>query len=152
MSKTACSDDNDITTNKKLKIDSDDELNLEEEDNIDEITLLNKTADTYGIVERVNKDFKRFTGLIKQSSADFIVNEIDSDANVIRLTNFDLPVLEKNQDKEISRLELHSAVEKSIGEEKFKELTQFLDSNSRATSFKVEAPSDFIKTHQNLNT
>ena len=94
MSKTACSDDNDITTNKKLKIDSDDELNLEEEeDNIDEITLLNKTADTYGIVELVNKDFKRFTGLIKQSSADFIVNEIDSDANVIRLTNFDLPVL-----------------------------------------------------------
>ena len=29
----------------------------------------------------------------KWSSGDFIVNEIDSEGNVVRLTNFDIPIM-----------------------------------------------------------
>lgn len=98
--KTACSDETESNANKKIKIDDSEheaetiDLN-EEENNENEIVLLNQIANRYGIVERVNKTFKRFFGLAKQSSADFIVNEIGLDGNVIRLTDFELPVLEK---------------------------------------------------------
>ena len=100
MSKTACSDETELNaSNKKIKTDDyeqEAETTIgEEENNDNEIVLLNQIAHTYGIVERVNKTFKRFSGLVKQSSADFIVNEIDLDGNVVRLTNFELPVLEK---------------------------------------------------------
>ena len=99
--KTACSDETETkNANKKLKIeDSEHEaetLDLnEEENNENEIVLLNQIANSYGIVERVNKNFKRFFGLAKQTSADFIVNEIGLDGNVVRLTDFELPILEK---------------------------------------------------------
>lgn len=94
MSKTACSDEE--SNKKKLKVEDDesDELALEESEE-SAPSELNKLAYEYGIIERVNRDFKRFSGLIKQSPADFIVNEIDLDHNVVRLTSFDLPVVEK---------------------------------------------------------
>ncbi len=97
MNKTACTDDHlDLNESKKIKIDSElnEQVEIEEENN--EIILLNnKIANSYGIIQRINKDFTRFSGLIKQSAADFIVNEIDLDENVVRLTNFDLPIIEK---------------------------------------------------------
>lgn len=157
--KTACSDETESNANKKIKIDDSEheaetiDLN-EEENNENEIVLLNQIANRYGIVERVNKTFKRFFGLAKQSSADFIVNEIGLDGNVIRLTDFELPVLEKKPEVK-ENADLNSAVEKAIGTEKFKELIQFLESNSTSISFKIEAPKeksdrklvhDFIKS------
>ena len=97
MNKTACTDDySDFIESKKIKIDSD--LNEEEEAEVEDHEILlnnNKIADSYGIIKRINQNFTRFSGLIKQSAADFIVNEIDLDGNVVRLTNFDLPIIEK---------------------------------------------------------
>jgi hypothetical protein len=89
--------------NKKLKTYSDSaeneagDLELEDENETDLIIKSTEVESFYGIKERINKNVTRFDGLIKQNSADFIVNEIDLDGNVVRLTNFDLPVFEIKQ-------------------------------------------------------
>ncbi|KAL1451611.1 hypothetical protein WDU94_005971 [Cyamophila willieti] len=44
------------------------------------------------IREYVNRESKGFSGTIKVRYADFQVNEIDKDGNVVRLSNFDPPV------------------------------------------------------------
>uniref|UniRef100_A0A8D8LSR6 Pseudouridylate synthase 7 homolog n=1 Tax=Cacopsylla melanoneura TaxID=428564 RepID=A0A8D8LSR6_9HEMI len=44
------------------------------------------------IREYVNRENKGFTGTIKVRYADFQVNEIDKDGNLVQLTNFDPPV------------------------------------------------------------
>lgn len=82
---------------KKIRTDSNEAEDLQDEVlNEEEEDLIISNESLYGIKDRINKEFKRFNGLIKQSPADFIVNEIDLEKNVVRLTNFDLPVLPAN--------------------------------------------------------
>ena len=70
--KTACTDDQHLANvNKKLKTDLDnvdasqiDSIELGEcENELEIIGAVNK----FGIIERVNKNFKRFSGVIKQT-------------------------------------------------------------------------------------
>ena len=93
---------------KKLKLNQDilneneDELGIEENDEVNQNdTELNaeELSQLFGIRERINKNSKRFFGLIKQCPADFIVNEINLNGDVVRLDNFDLPVLEADKNE-----------------------------------------------------
>jgi hypothetical protein len=74
------------------EIENDDELN---EDDID--LSVEQLSQLFGIRERINKNCKRFFGLIKQTPADFIVNEINLNGDIVRLDNFDLPILETDK-------------------------------------------------------
>jgi hypothetical protein len=71
---------------------------VNEDENDDEVLIKSDENEAfYGITKRINENFGRFTGFIKQSVSDFVVNEIDLDENVVRLTSFELPVNEFDQ-------------------------------------------------------
>lgn len=77
--KTSLQNDDDLNINsKKQKLDDERQETLSEK---------------YGIASRINYEYKQFAGVIKMTSGDFIVNEIDSQGNVVHLTNFDIPVI-----------------------------------------------------------
>lgn len=122
----------DVTENesdrKKLKIFEQDELDNCQYDT-DEPKLVSNESN-YGIKERVNKNNDLFKAILKQrfilfyilvtilvlsenkffSPCDFIVNEVDLDGKVVRLTNFDIPLVEeipKQSTKELETIVSH---------------------------------------------
>jgi hypothetical protein len=106
MNKRDVSESDSEDARKKLKKELDDlnedEQLIEEDDeaNQNETKLsVEELSQLFGIRERINKNFKRFFGLIKQSPADFIVNEINLNGDVVRLDNFDLPILEADKNE-----------------------------------------------------
>jgi tRNA pseudouridine13 synthase len=155
---------------KKKKLDeikndnSDEMLDSESDDEI-----FSSSSETHslsvGIKERINKNFKRFKGLIKQTPSDFIVNEVDSNGKVVRLTNFDLPIelnaiRDKAAEEEKSNSENFeenkSKLKVLVGDEKFEALFNLFSSNSKNETVKIEAPKekndrklihDFVKSY-----
>lgn len=63
------------------------------------------------IMEYVNKDNKGFSGIIKQRYTDFIVNEINLEGNIVRLTNSDPPIYPSMLDKpDIDETIIHTLI------------------------------------------
>ena len=87
-----------ITNNKTCL--QDDDLNLNsKKQKLNNEKISDKKPETlsekYGIASRINHEYKQFKGVIKMTSGDFIVNEIDAQGNVVHLTNFDIPAIEE---------------------------------------------------------
>lgn len=106
--------------------------------------------ESLGIAERINKDNKRFRGVLKQITADFIVNEIDLDNQVVYLNDLSEPRApdqeQTNQSESVkppsSQQECEQAMKQILGEVKYQELVDFLGSNTSTSSFRIEAPKD----------
>ena len=108
--------------------------------------------ESLGIIERVNKTNKRFGGTLKQITSDFIVNEIDLDNHVVYLNDLSEPrapteedsgeKLSAQFDKGPSRDEHEQSMKKILGDIKYQELIDFLNTNSTSSSFRIEAPSE----------
>ncbi len=96
----------------------------------------------------INGDFIRLlTTAFIARTGDFIVNEIDLEGRVVRLTNFDVPVVETaladeplaNSDEK--RAEAEERLRQVIGDEKiFLELIAALDRNDKNENIRVKAP------------
>jgi hypothetical protein len=107
--------ESDFNASKKIKGEDDnqeiDENEVINDDDGDETVLKSDEFEAfYGIKQRINQNFERFNGSIKTTIGDFIVNEIDLDENVIKLTNFNLPVTEIVQSTEKNENELEQNV------------------------------------------
>lgn len=82
--------DSEETERKKHKGNEEEEENAEVlSDHDEEIEQIDETQ--YGIKQRIGQSLTRFSGVYKASASDFVVNEIDLDKNVVRLTTYDLP-------------------------------------------------------------
>ena len=121
----------------------------EEEETVTDATKSIEHEESLGITERINKDNKRFRGLMKQITTDFIVNEIDLDNQVVYLNDLNEPRIPDQEDNPSSaesvaassQEEYEQSMRKILGEVKYQELTDFLSSNSSTSSFRIEAPS-----------
>ena len=161
---------NDADIDKKKIVDADDENDdadadfneidcCEQEGDEEEEELVRKEVVniefTYGLLRRLCESNQRFNGHLKRFPFDFVVNEIDLDGNVVRLSSFDEPI-EPNVEKETEETEaansIHETIESQecnnfeaiisiLGEDKFKELKEFLDAEEKSKSFKLDAPS-----------
>ncbi|CAF0783295.1 unnamed protein product [Brachionus calyciflorus] len=88
---------------KKFK--NDDQIEEDLIDNETEENLIISNESLYGIKEKINKNYRNFQGILKQSPGDFIVNEIDLKGQVVKLTNFDIPESECKIEKNPEELE-----------------------------------------------
>ena len=135
------------------------EIAEEEEDAVTDTSKIDQHEESLGIAERINKGNKRFRGILKQITTDFIVNEIDLDNRVVYLNDLSQPSVPENEGagnqssaelvKASSQEEHEQSMREILGEAKYQELVEFLSSNSSTTSFRIEAPSKlnmFIST------
>lgn len=106
-----------------------------------------RILDNYGIETRVNETFKRFTGLVKQSAGDFIVNEIDKHGNVLHLTNFDIPVVPEAAPAPLpDRQVAENRMREILGCDVFETLLAALERNDKNEKIQVKAPE--VKTER----
>ncbi|RNA28268.1 pseudouridylate synthase 7 -like protein [Brachionus plicatilis] len=127
------------SNSKKLKINESEDEDFEQSD-ADEPPLV-PSESRFGIRERTNKQNQLFKAILKQSHCDFIVNEVDLEGNVVRLTNFDIPIVEDLPKQSVEQLETTKKdVKRILGEELVEKLEKFLSSNSTTESMVFDAP------------
>ncbi|RIA96010.1 pseudouridine synthase [Glomus cerebriforme] len=126
-----------------------------------------------GIIEYADPSIPGFLGVIKQRYSDFMVYEIDNARNIVHLTDFNIPKVEKSVDKpevieipkeEISDEQIFQKMKTLLGEETSIQIQNLLNGQDENLSFvdtKVEKDKNkrkdihqFFKEHfgNKLNT
>ncbi|XP_050414065.1 pseudouridylate synthase 7 homolog isoform X2 [Patella vulgata] len=107
---------------KKMKIDTNDIKGAQIETNTirDEKNCM--CEKDVGIIEYISKH-NGFNAIIKQRYSDFIVNEINMEGDIVRLTSFDIPLIEKTN--------TNCEVINKIDREKLKEMVENKDHDTQ---------------------
>lgn len=98
-----------------------------------------KRSESHGITEYVSKAHNGFFGILKHRISDFIVNEIDSEEKVVKLTDMSLEVkAAKGEDDNNNRAQARDKLKAAVGEDKFEKIEAMIEENLAAESNKEE--------------
>jgi len=99
-----------------------------------------KKSEHHGISEYVNNFHKGFFGILKHRISDFIVNEIDADGCVVKLTDMSIGV-ERPQDATLDSQEAKHKLKDVIGHENLEKIEKMLAENLEQDGKNCEAES-----------
>jgi len=103
-----------------------------------------KRSESHGITEYVSKAHNGFFGILKHRISDFIVNEIDSAGNVVKLTDMRIEVVDASKkeggdDEANNNADAKDKLIGLIGREKYDQINAMIEENLAAQSAQKEA-------------